>query len=224
MDLYLDTADVNEIRELAAWGVLGGVTTNPSLIARAGRSIEDVIAEITELVPGPVSAEVVSIDAQEMINEGRELARIADNVVVKVPLIPAGLTACRALANEGVKVNVTLCFSTNQAILAAHAGAWCVSPFIGRLDDINQDGMQLIGEIADVFALHDYTTKILAASIRHGVHITQAALAGADIATMPAKVLKSMVKHPLTDAGLENFLKDHQKAMEEAKRQMERVG
>lgn len=224
MDLYLDTADISEIRELAAWGVLGGVTTNPSLIARAGRNIEEVIAEISELVPGPVSAEVVSVDAQEMIKEGRELARIADNVVVKVPLIPAGLTACRALAGDGVKVNVTLCFSTNQAILAAHAGAWCVSPFVGRLDDINQDGMELIGEIADVFGIHDYETKILAASIRHGGHVTRAALAGADIATMPAKVLKSMVKHPLTDAGLESFLKDHDKAKEEAKEQMERVG
>ncbi|MDQ3460799.1 MAG: fructose-6-phosphate aldolase [Deinococcota bacterium] len=224
MDLYLDTADISEIRELAAWGVLGGVTTNPSLIARAGRNIEEVIAEISELVPGPVSAEVVSVDAQEMIKEGRELARIADNVVVKVPLIPAGLTACRALAGDGVKVNVTLCFSTNQAILAAHAGAWCVSPFVGRLDDINQDGMELIGEIADVFGIHDYETKILAASIRHGGHVTRAALAGADIATMPAKVLKSMVKHPLTDAGLESFLKDHDKVKEEAKEQMERVG
>jgi transaldolase len=212
MDLYLDTADISEIREIASWGVLSGITTNPSLIARAGRPIEEAIAEISELVPGPVSAEVVALDAPAMIEEGRELAKIADNVVVKVPLIPAGLQACRALADDGIKVNVTLCFSANQAILAASAGAWCVSPFVGRLDDINQDGMQLVRDIVDIFAIQDFDTRVLAASIRHPVHVTQAALAGADIATMSAKVLKQMVKHPLTDSGLEAFLKDHREA------------
>jgi transaldolase len=220
MDLYLDTADVNEIRELAAWGVLSGITTNPTLIAGSGRSIQEVIGEIIELVPGPVSAEVVATEAEVMIDEGQELAKLADNVVVKVPLIPAGLQACRALADEGIKVNVTLCFSANQAILAAQAGAWCVSPFVGRLDDINQDGMQLIADIVNIFRVQDYSTRVLAASIRHPTHVTQAAMAGADIATMPAKVLRQMVKHPLTDAGLEGFLKDYR----EAKRKIEVTG
>jgi transaldolase len=214
MDLYLDTADVAEIRELAAWGVLAGVTTNPSLIAKAGRSQREVIAEITALVPGPISAEVISTDTAGMIEEGRALASIAENVVVKVPLIPAGLAACRALSDEGIKVNVTLCFSVNQAILAAAAGAWCVSPFLGRLDDINQDGMELLRDIVEVYRIQGYETRVLAASIRNPLHVTQAALAGADIATMPAAVMRQMVRHPLTDAGLEKFLADYRKMAE----------
>jgi len=214
MELYLDTADVAEIRELAAWGVLGGVTTNPSLIAKAGRSPREVIAEITALVPGPISAEVISTEAAGMIAEGRALAAIAENVVVKVPLIPAGLAACRALSDQGIKVNVTLCFSVNQAILAAAAGAWCVSPFLGRLDDINQDGMQLLREIIEVYRTQGYQTLVLAASIRNPLHVTQAALAGADIVTMPAAVMRQLVKHPLTEAGLQKFLADYRQMAE----------
>ncbi|MEZ4632696.1 MAG: fructose-6-phosphate aldolase [Deinococcales bacterium] len=213
MDLYLDTADVAEIRELARWGVLAGVTTNPSLVAQSGRSQAEVIAEITNIVPGPISAEVLSTEMTGMVKEGLELAKIADNVVVKVPLTADGLGACRQLANRDIKVNVTLCFSSNQAILAAQAGAWCVSPFIGRLDDINQEGMDLIREICAIYEVQNYETKVLAASIRHPQHVTQAALAGADIATMPAKVLRMMVKHPLTDAGLAKFLADHAASM-----------
>ncbi len=216
MDLYLDTAEVSEIRELAAWGVLSGVTTNPSLVAKSGRSQAEVIQEITSIVPGPISAEVLSTEPQGMIAEGRKLAKIADNVVVKVPLIPSGLEACSVLASEGVNVNVTLCFSANQAILAAQAGAWCVSPFIGRLDDINEDGMQTVRDIVEVYRVQGYATRVLAASIRHSNHVTQAALAGADIATMPAKVLRMMVKHPLTEQGLEKFLADYRKSQEEA--------
>jgi len=214
MELYLDTADVAEIRELAAWGVLGGVTTNPSLMAKAGRSPREVIAEITALVPGPISAEVISTETAGMIEEGRELAAIAENVVVKVPLIPAGLAACRALSDQGIKVNVTLCFSVNQAILAAAAGAWCVSPFLGRLDDINQDGMQLLREIIEVYRTQGYQTRVLAASIRNPLHVTQAAQAGADIVTMPAAVMRQLVKHPLTEAGLQKFLADYRQMAE----------
>lgn len=214
MELYLDTAEVAEIRELAAWGVLAGVTTNPSLVAKAGRSQREVIAEITALVPGPISAEVISTEAAGMIAEGRTLAAIAENVVVKVPLIPAGLAACRALFEEGIKVNVTLCFSVNQAILAAAAGAWCVSPFLGRLDDINQDGMQLLREIVEVYRTQGYQTRILAASIRNPLQVTQAALAGADIVTMPAAVMRQLVKHPLTEAGLQKFLADYRQITE----------
>jgi transaldolase len=214
MELYLDTADVAEIRELAAWGVLGGVTTNPSLMAKAGRSPREVIAEITALVPGPISAEVISTETAGMIEEGRALSAIAENVVVKVPLIPAGLAACRALSDQGIKVNVTLCFSVNQAILAAAAGAWCVSPFLGRLDDINQDGMQLLREIVEVYRTQGYQTRVLAASIRNPLHVTQAALAGADIVTMPAAVMRQLVKHPLTEAGLQKFLADYRQMAE----------
>lgn len=214
MELYLDTADVAEIRELAAWGVLGGVTTNPSLMAKAGRSQREVIAEITALVPGPISAEVISTETAGMIAEGLALAAIAENVVVKVPLIPAGLAACRALADQGIKVNVTLCFSVNQAILAAAADAWCVSPFLGRLDDINQDGMQLLREIVEVYRTQGYQTRVLAASIRNPLHVTEAALAGADIVTMPAAVMRQLVKHPLTEAGLQKFLADYRQMAE----------
>lgn len=214
MELYLDTADVAEIRELAAWGVLGGITTNPSLMAKAGRSPREVIAEIAAMVAGPISAEVISTETAGMIAEGRALSAIAENVVVKVPLIPAGLAACRALSDQGIKVNVTLCFSVNQAILAAAAGAWCVSPFLGRLDDINQDGMQLLREIVEVYRTQGYQARVLAASIRNPLHVTQAALAGADIVTMPAAVMRQLVKHPLTEAGLQKFLADYRRMAE----------
>lgn len=218
MDLYLDTAEVSEIRELSAWGVLSGITTNPSLIAKSKRSQAEVIKEITEIVPGPISAEVISVDAKGMIEEGRKLAEIAENVVIKVPMTSEGLGACFELSKVDIKVNVTLCFSTNQAILAARAKAWCVSPFIGRLDDINQDGSELIAEICEVYNVQGYDTKVLAASIRHPIHVTQAALAGADIATMPAKVLKQMIQHPLTDKGLEKFLSDYRTAQKTAQK------
>lgn len=212
MHLFLDTANLDEIREIAAWGVLDGITTNPSLIGKEKHDFKKLVQEICKIVKGPVSAEVVATEAEGMITEGREIATWAPNVIVKVPLTPAGLQACSTLSKEGIKVNVTLCFSTNQALLAARAGAYFVSPFVGRLDDINQDGSALIEEIAHMFAVHDLETKVLAASIRTPVHVTQAALSGADIATMPYKVFKQLVSHPLTDKGVESFLADWAKA------------
>ncbi len=212
MKFFLDTADVNEIKELAETGLLDGVTTNPSLVAKAGRDFKTIIAEICEIVPGPVSAEVAATDAAGMIAEGRTLARIAPNVAVKIPLTWDGLKACKVLTGEGTMVNVTLCFSVTQALLAAKAGATCVSSFIGRLDDIGLDGMQLIQEIKAVY--DNYTeieTDVLAASIRTVNHVKDAALAGADIATVPPSILKALVKHPLTDKGLEQFLADWMK-------------
>ena len=212
MKFFLDTADVNEIKELAETGLLDGVTTNPSLVAKAGRDFKTIIAEICEIVPGPVSAEVAATDAAGMIAEGRTLARIAPNVAVKIPLTWDGLKACKVLTGEGTMVNVTLCFSVTQALLAAKAGATFVSSFIGRLDDIGLDGMQLIQEIKAVY--DNYTeieTDVLAASIRTVNHVKDAALAGADIATVPPSILKALVKHPLTDKGLEQFLADWMK-------------
>jgi transaldolase len=206
--LFLDTANLDEIREIAAWGVLDGITTNPSLVSKERQDFKKLVQDICKIVPGPVSAEVVTVDAEGMIREGREIAKWAPNVIVKCPLTPAGLTACSTLSKEGIKVNVTLCFSTNQALLAARAGAYFVSPFVGRLDDINQDGSKLIEEIAAMFSIHNIETKVLAASIRNPVHITEAALAGADIATMPYKVFKQLVSHPLTDKGVESFMAD----------------
>lgn len=209
MKFFVDTADVAEIRDLAATGLLDGVTTNPSLIKKAGRPFLDVIAEICAAVPGPVSAEVVALDAAGMVSEGRRLAKIAANVVIKLPLTWDGLKACRTFADEGVKTNLTLCFTANQALLAAKAGATFVSPFVGRLDDIGLDGMELIGEIRAIYDNYDaLTTEILAASIRTPNHVKLAALAGADVATVPPAVLKSLVAHPLTDKGLEQFMKD----------------
>lgn len=208
MLLFLDTANLDEIREIAAWGVLDGITTNPSLVSKERQDFKKLVQEICQIVSGPVSAEVVAIDAEGMIREGREIAKWAPNVIVKCPLTPAGLTACSTLSKEGIKVNVTLCFSTNQALLAARAGAYFVSPFVGRLDDINQDGSKLIEEIAAMFSIHNIDTKVLAASIRNPVHVTEAALAGADIATMPYKIFKQLVAHPLTDKGVESFLAD----------------
>jgi transaldolase len=212
MDFFVDTADVAEIRELAGLGLLDGVTTNPSLIAKAGRDFRTIIAEICEIVPGPVSAEVAATDADGMLAEGRILASIARNVAVKVPLTWDGLKACRTLTGEGTMVNVTLCFSANQALLAAKAGATFVSPFIGRLDDVGLDGMDLIREIRTIYDNYAaLETRILAASIRTVNHVRDAALIGADVATVPPAILKALVKHPLTDKGLEAFLADWQK-------------
>ena len=212
MKFFVDTADVAEIRELASTGLLDGVTTNPSLVAKAGRDFTSIIAEICEIVPGPVSAEVAAIDADGMIAEGRHLARIAKNVAVKVPLTWDGLKACRTLTGEGTMVNVTLCFSANQALLAAKAGATFVSPFIGRLDDAGLDGMDLIREIRAIYDNYaELSTDILAASIRTVNHVKEAAMAGAEIATVPPAILKALVKHPLTDKGIEIFLADWKK-------------
>ncbi len=211
MKFFVDTADVAEIRELNETGLLDGVTTNPSLIMKSGRPMLEVIEEICGIVEGEVSAEVAATDFDGMMKEGTKLAAIADNIAVKVPLTWDGLKACRALRQAGHKVNVTLCFSANQALLAAKAGATFISPFIGRLDDINLEGMELIEDIRTIYDNYDYDTQILAASIRSPNHVKQAAMAGADVATVPAAVLKSLVKHPLTDKGLENFLADWKK-------------
>ena len=209
MKFFVDTADVAEIKELAATGLLDGVTTNPSLIAKSGRDFKEAIAEICEVVPGPVSAEVTALDAEGMLKEAHELAKIAKNVTIKVPLTFDGLKACKALTGEGLMVNVTLCFNANQALLAAKAGATFVSPFIGRLDDIGQDGMHLIREIRQIFDNYqDLTTDILAASIRTVNHVREAALIGADVATVPPSILKALIKHPLTDKGIEMFMAD----------------
>jgi transaldolase len=209
MKFFVDTADVAEIKELAATGLLDGVTTNPSLVAKAKRDLKEIIAEICELVPGPVSAEVAATDLAGMLKEGRALAQIANNVTVKVPLTWDGLKACRTLTGEGTMVNVTLCFSANQALLAAKAGATFVSPFVGRLDDAGQDGMELVREIRAIYDNYaDLGTQILAASIRHVTHVRQAAMIGADVATVPPAVLRALVQHPLTDKGLAAFLAD----------------
>jgi transaldolase len=212
MDLYLDTAEVDEIKEIASWGVLAGVTTNPSLIAKSGRPLEPTIKEICQIVQGPVSAEVLSTTAADMVAEGRRLAAIDEHVVVKLPTTIEGLKACKTLFGEGIRVNMTLVFAANQALLCARAGAWCVSPFLGRIDDISWEGMDLIREIAELFRVQNLSTRILAASIRHPRHVTQAAMLGADIATMPARVFEQLIKHPLTDAGLKAFLEDWAKA------------
>ncbi len=212
MKFFVDTADVAEIRDLAETGLLDGVTTNPSLIAKSGGAIRDVIAEICAVVDGPVSAEVAATDFDGMMKEGEVLAAIADNVTIKVPLTWEGLRACRALTRKGHMVNVTLCFSANQALLAAKAGATFISPFAGRLDDIGSDGMELIREIRVIYDNYDgLSTEILAASIRTPLHVKQAAMAGADVATVPPAVLKKLTQHPLTDKGLAAFLADWEK-------------
>jgi transaldolase len=208
MKFYLDTASVKEIQEAASLGLLDGVTTNPSLVAKEGRVFREVLLEICNIVDGPISAEVVSIEADAMVKEGRELAKIHKNIVVKVPLIAEGLKATKRLAAEGIRVNVTLCFSPTQALLAAKAGAWCVSPFIGRLDDISSNGMELIRQIVTIYRNYDYKTFILVASVRHPQHVVEAALAGGHICTMPFAIFQQMVKHPLTDMGLKKFLAD----------------
>lgn len=208
MKLFLDTANLADITEINRWGVLDGVTTNPTLAAKEGLDFASMIKDICAEVDGHVSAEVVSTDTEGMLREARELAAIADNVVIKLPLIPAGLAACSTLTEDGVNTNVTLCFSAPQAILAAKAGATYVSPFLGRVDDIANDGIALLSEICEIFRIQGYATDVLAASLRSPQHVAQAALAGADVATLPANVFRQMVKHPLTDIGLERFLAD----------------
>lgn len=211
MRFFIDTAKVEDIRKANDMGVICGVTTNPSLIAKEGRVFEEVIAEIASIVDGPISGEVkaTTVDAEGMIEEGRAIAKIHPNMVVKIPMTAEGLKACKALTAEGIKTNVTLIFSANQALLAARAGATYVSPFLGRLDDISQRGVDLIREIADIFAVCDVDTQIIAASVRNPVHVTDCALAGADIATVPYGVIEQMTKHPLTDAGIAKFQADY---------------
>jgi len=211
MKFFVDTADIDAIKELHALGMVDGVTTNPSLIMKSGRDIKEVTAEICDLVDGPVSAETVALDADGMIAEGHELKKIADNIAVKVPMTWEGLKACKALSDEGHMVNVTLCFSANQALLAAKAGATFVSPFIGRLDDLNIDGMELISDIREIYDNFAFDTQILAASIRTANHMSEAAKIGADVATAPPSVIQAMVKHVLTDKGIESFLADWEK-------------
>jgi len=212
VELYIDTANLDEIKEAHDMGVLDGVTTNPSLIAKEGIDYGKRLAEICEVVPGPVSAEVIATDTEGMLKEGRERAGIAENIVVKLPSTADGVKACKALSDEGIKTNLTLCFQPLQALLVAKAGAFLVSPFIGRLDDIGEDGMELIVKIRQVYDNYGFQTKILAASIRHTNHMLQCALAGADVATVPFDVIKGLLKHPLTDSGLEKFVADYKKA------------
>jgi transaldolase len=208
MKFFVDTADTNDIRELADTGLLDGVTTNPSLINKAGRNFLEVVKEICEIVPGPVSAEVVALEHGEMMREAEVLRKIADNIAVKVPLTLDGLKTCKALTSEGTMVNVTLCFTANQALLAAKAGATFISPFVGRHDDIGFDGMQIISEIRTIYDNYDFATEILVASVRHPVHVLQSAMIGADVMTAPPAVIRQLFKHPLTDKGLEGFLAD----------------
>jgi len=210
MKFFIDTADVNEIREAHALGLVDGVTTNPSLIAKSGRKFKDVIKEIVSIVDGPISAEVISLDAPGMIKEGKELAKIHKNIVVKLPMTPEGLKACKALTDKGIKTNVTLIFTSMQALLAAKAGATYVSPFVGRLDDISQDGMGIVEEIRTIFDNYGYSSEIIVASIRNPIHVLNSALIGADVATIPYSVMLQLSKHPLTDAGIKKFLADWQ--------------
>lgn len=208
MKFFIDTANIDEIREINDWGVICGVTTNPSLIAKEGRDFKEVIKEITSIVDGPISAEVISLKSEGMIKEARELSKIHPNIVVKIPMIKEGLKAVKVLKSEGIKTNVTLVFSPSQALLAARAGASYVSPFIGRMDDISNEGMNIVRDIAEIYRNYDIKTEIIAASIRHPIHVIEAAKAGADIATIPYKVFLNMVKHPMTDLGIQRFLKD----------------
>lgn len=208
MKLFIDTANVNEIKKANDMGVICGVTTNPSLIAKEGRIFEDVVREIASIVNGPISAEVISLDAQGMVKEAAELSKLHKNIVIKIPMTAEGLKAVKILHNEDIKTNVTLVFSAGQALLAAKAGASYVSPFVGRLDDISMDGIGLISEIVEIFKNYNIDTEIIAASIRHPMHVTEAARLGCHIATVPYKVIEQMTKHPLTDKGIEQFLKD----------------
>ncbi len=211
MEFFADTAETKEIVELIDLGMIDGVTTNPSLIKKSGRDVFQVLTEICQIVQGPVSAEVVAVTAEEMVSEGRRLTQIASNIVVKVPLTLEGLKACNILSSEGIRVNVTLCFSSNQALLAAKAGATYISPFIGRLDDLGMNGMNLIEDIRIIYDNYDFDTKILAASIRSPLHVNESALAGADVVTVPPAVIKKLAHHPLTDKGLQSFLADWEK-------------
>ncbi len=216
MKIFLDTANLDELRRGAEWGVVDGVTTNPTLIAKEGEATADHIRRICDIIDGDISAEVVSTESDAMVKEGRELARIHKNVVVKCPLTRDGIRATKKLSGEGIRVNVTLCFTGAQALLAAKAGAYIVSPFVGRLDDIAQTGMDLIRQIMPIYRNYSYKTQVLAASLRSPLHVAEAALAGADISTMPFKVLDMLFNHPLTDKGLEQFLKDYRKAFQES--------
>ena len=209
MKIFIDTANVEEIRKASKLGVLAGVTTNPSLIAKEGRDIKEVIEEICSIVDGPISAEVMALECDEMVREGRELAKIHKNIVIKLPMCIEGLKAVKILSEKNIKTNVTLIFSSQQALLAAKAGATYVSPFVGRLDDIGVTGVNLISDIANIFEVHSIDTEIISASIRNPIHVSQCAMAGSDIATIPFNVLKQMVKHPLTDIGIEKFLADY---------------
>lgn len=211
MQIFIDSADIEEIRDAAAMGVIDGVTTNPSLVAKTGRPFKDVLVDICEVVDGPISAEVISTDYEGMITEARALAKMHENIVVKVPLIAEGLKAVRTLTDEGIRTNVTLCFSATQGLLAAKAGATYISPFIGRVDDISGSGMELLQQLVTVYGNYGLDTKVLAASIRHPVHVVEASLIGADVATIPHNVIHQLLKHPLTDIGLERFLADAKK-------------
>jgi transaldolase len=216
MKIFIDTADLHEIEDIASWGILDGVTTNPTLLAKSGRSFQEVIDSIFDLVDGPISLEVLSEKADDMVREAKEIVKkipqnYKKNITIKIPMNPEGLKAVKALSEEGIKTNVTLIFSANQALLAAKAGATFVSPFIGRLDDNGQEGMKIIEEIMDIFCNYDIQTEVIVASIRHPIHVIEAARLGADIATIPPDVIRKMVKHPLTDAGIKSFLKDWEK-------------
>ena len=211
MEFYLDTAQIGEITEAQSWGIVDGVTTNPSLIAKEGREFKGLIKEICNIVKGPVNAEVVSLDAEGMAKEARDLAKLADNIVVKIPLVEEGLKAVKVLDQEGIKTNVTLCFSPVQALMAAKAGASYISPFVGRLDDISHVGMDLVEQIIAIYENYGYETEVIVASVRNPIHVLDAALMGADIVTMPFKVIQQLIKHPLTDIGLEKFLADWKK-------------
>lgn len=218
MKFFIDSADVKEIRAAHAMGCLDGVTTNPSLLAKVGRPLDETIKEICSIVDGPVSAECVSTEAEDLIREGRELAKLHDNVVVKIPMGVPGMVAVKALTAEGIKTNVTLCFSANQALLCAKAGATYVSPFVGRLDDISLDGMELISHILEIYGNYNFTTEVLVASIRNPVHVMTAARMGADVATIPYSVLAQLAQHPLTDIGIKKFLADWEKVPKQAKK------
>jgi len=211
MQFFLDSAEIKEIELGLEWGMVDGITTNPTLIAKQGKPYLATVQEIARLVPGPVSGEVLATDFEGIVEQGKRLAGLAENVVVKVPLLPAGLRALRVLSGQGIRTNVTLCFSAAQALLAAKAGASYISPFIGRLDDVGQEGMELIGQVVSIYENYEFETEVLVASIRHPVHVVQAALLGADVATLPFKVLEQLYHHPLTDAGLEKFLGDWKK-------------
>ncbi|RLF60434.1 MAG: fructose-6-phosphate aldolase [Thermoplasmata archaeon] len=211
MKIFVDTADLKEIEELASWGVIDGVTTNPTLVAKTGLSFKDIVNKIFDLVDGPISLEAVSTKAEDIVKEARELSRIHKNVVVKIPMTEEGLKAIKQLSREGVKTNVTLVFSANQALLAAKAGATYVSPFVGRLDDIGHDGMEVVRDIVQIFRNYDIKTKVIVASVRHPLHVIEAARIGADIATVPPQVIRKMIKHSLTDVGIKRFLEDWKK-------------
>lgn len=212
MKIFIDTANIEEIKRVAQWGILDGVTTNPSLIAKEGRDLKEVIEEICSIVDGPISAEIMSLESGKMIEEARELAKLHKNIVIKVPMCEEGLKTVSVLSKEGIRTNVTLVFSAQQALLAAKAGANFVSPFLGRLDDIGTEGIKLINDIADIFNIYGIETEIISASIRHPIHVLECAKAGSDIATIPYKVLLQMLKHPLTDSGIEKFIDDYNKS------------